>query len=334
MEASQIYDNKTISIILVAASIVLMANGLYNAMQFGIQIGAGEEVFALLQSNSANATVSSLQQSTVTSQLNSLYQTTLESYFAAGIGFVMFAMAFILLFHSANRYESYMRKYVPLHLTLTVIYVMLILTIHFTFYTVAYSADLWVTYIAIAMCMIFDIYMQYNIRKSDAGRKFGRSINIDPSTPYANVMNLKGQLFDDLAGDISIVDKHFNSSAMSNLYRLIPSDRSSIRSIRILTSGSMLDSKFGSNYFDFKEELKNSNVELEVKIMNEDDAIAQHERFILDQQGAYKIPPLNIINKKSEHITRMNVRDAQKRFDYLYQNAIKFENYMEKQARA
>jgi len=132
---------------------------------------------------------------------------------------------------------------------------------------------------------------------------------------------------------VGVVDKHFNSAAMSNLYRLIPRDRANIKSLKILTSAEMLDSKFGSNYLDFKEELKNSNIEIEVKIMKEEDAVTQHERFIFDQQGAYKIPPLNIINKKSEHITRMNTRDARKRFDYLYQNSLKFENYMEKQAR-
>lgn len=332
MEAEQFYDNKTISILLVAASLVLMINGIYNLMQFSIQVGGGEEVLALLQSNPTNVTVSALQQST-TSQLQSLYQAILESYLSTGIGFVMFVMAFILLTHNPNKYGSYVKRYFPLHVMLAIIYIILILIIHFTFSSTFYSVDLYTTYVAIALCLILDVYLQYRPQKGTSNRKFGRSISIDPSTPYANIVALKEQLFDDLSGEVGIVDKHFNSTAMSNLYRLIPADRSNIKSLRILTSQGMLDSKFGSNYFDLKDEFKNTGVELEVKVMKDEDATVQHERFIFDDKGAYTIPPLNIINKKSEHVNRMNMRDARKRFDYLYQNSIKFENYLEKQAR-
>jgi|GEM_PF-829782 hypothetical protein len=332
METERYYNNKTASILLAAAALVLMANGIYNLMQFSIRVGGGEEVLALLQSNPANVTVSALQQST-TSQLQSLYQAVLESYLSTGIGLAMFVMAFILLMHGPNRYESYLKRYLPLHITLILIYIILLLIIHFTFSSTFYSTDLYLTYFAIALCLILDTYLQFSLQKTTSGRKFGRSISIDPSTPYANIVALKEQLFDDLSGEICIVDKHFNSNAMSNLYRLIPSDRSNIKSLRILTSQGMLDSKFGSNYLDLKEEFKNTGVELEVKIMKDEDATVQHERFLFDDKGAYTIPPLNIINKKSEHINRMSMRDAKKRFDYLYQNSVKFENYSEKQAR-
>ena len=35
-------------------------------------------------------------------------------------------------------------------------------------------------------------------------------------------------------------------------------------------------------------------------MMSEADSVTQHERFIFDDDKAYKIPPLNIINKKAK----------------------------------
>ncbi|EQD46801.1 hypothetical protein B2A_08729, partial [mine drainage metagenome] len=56
----------------------------------------------------------------------------------------------------------------------------------------------------------------------------------------------------------------------------------------------------------------------EVRVMNPEDAAAQHERFIVDSERAYKIPPLNIINKKSEHIVSIKHGEALRRFDYMW----------------
>jgi hypothetical protein len=61
-------------------------------------------------------------------------------------------------------------------------------------------------------------------------------------------------------------------------------------------------------------------------VLDDGDAAKQHERLLLDGSEAYKIPPLNIINKKSEHITAVNRDDAARRFEDLWSRAIKFEN--------
>ena len=159
-----------------------------------------------------------------------------------------------------------------------------------------------------------------------------RGISIDPSTPYSNLVKLKEELFDSLKGEVGIVDKHFNSAAMSNLHRLMPTGNN-IKSLTVITSNEMLDSGFGGNYQDLKNELKNGGMEVEVRIMKGEDSSVQHERFIFDDSVAYKIPPLSIIHKKSEHVVKMSVHDAKKRFEYLYQNSVKFENYSVNQGR-
>ncbi len=45
-------------------------------------------------------------------------------------------------------------------------------------------------------------------------------------------------------------------------------------------------------------------------MLEPEEAARQHERLIMDSDLAYKIPPLNIINKKNEHIVGINGREA------------------------
>ena len=324
MESNQRYEDRTASILLITASLILMANGLLNMYRFSLVfgIGAGAE----LQSNLTKVAVApSLQ--LVAGQTSTLYQTILEAALASTIGFIMFIMSLMLFFRGPAKYESYLTRYVPLHLMLTAIYVVLIMIMSAAFSSIFDSLALYMSYLAVGICIVLDIYLEYSARSA------GKGISINPSTPYSNLVKLREELFDNLSGEVGIVDRHFNSAAMSNLYRLMPTDGTDIKSLRILTSEDMLDSKFGSNYQDMKNELKNSSIEVEIKIMNREDSGLQHERFIFDDSVAYKIPPLNIINRKSEHIVKMGVRDAKKRFDYLYQRSIKFENYSINQGR-
>jgi len=94
-----------------------------------------------------------------------------------------------------------------------------------------------------------------------------------------------------------------------------------------------MDSGFNTNLVDFRNELNELGVVLEVKLMDDKDAVQQHERLLMDDSIAYKIPPFNIINKRAEHITSVNVKEAHLRFQHLYDRAIKLENFMVKRAR-
>jgi hypothetical protein len=79
--------------------------------------------------------------------------------------------------------------------------------------------------------------------------------------------------------------------------------------------------------------MRNAGVEIVFMLMSKEDSVAQHERFIFDDEHAYKIPPLNIINKKSEHIVDLRMGEARNRFGALMRNATKYDNYVVKQAR-
>jgi hypothetical protein len=331
MDGIRRYNDKTAAILLVTASLILMANGILNMYRFSVEYGIGAG--AILQSRIDNVSVAPVL-ATVSGEITTIYQTILEAALAAGIGFAMFVMSFMLLVKGPNGYESYVRRYAPLHFMLTIVYIFVLMIMSFAFSSVFDDVALYISYISIFVCLSLDIYLEYDARKSaDARRATMKGIRIDPSTPYYNLMKLRDELFVNLSGDVGIVDKHFNSAAMSNLYRLMPTEGSAISAVRIITSEEMLDSKFSGNYNDLKNELRTSGIDMEVRIMNRQDSSVQHERFIFDGNAAYKIPPLNIINKKSEHIVKMSVHDAKRRFDQLYQSSERFDNYSRNRGR-
>lgn len=287
MDSKQLYDNKTISILLITASLVLLGNGIYSVQVFALNEGYG--VAASLQASAYNTTIIPVFQ-WVAGQVGLLQQTVLESYFLAGIGALMALLAFTLFIYGESRYEGFVHRYVPIHLTLAIVYVMILLIIHYTFATSFYSTHLYLTYLAIGICVVFDLYLEYRMRSPVTNRNTNRGISINPSTPYSNLVRLKEELFDTLVGEIQIVDKHFNSAALANLSRLIPSDTSRVKSFTVITSAEMLDSNFGNNYRDLKSELQNLGIPFEVKLMSREDTGEQHERFVLDDNVAYKIP--------------------------------------------
>ncbi|MDE1857142.1 MAG: hypothetical protein KGH98_03620 [Candidatus Micrarchaeota archaeon] len=155
-------------------------------------------------------------------------------------------------------------------------------------------------------------------------------IHINPDTPYSNIRLLSSRLMGRLSGDIRILDMHFDSSSVDNLARMSSRNLGRYASMRILTKKDRLGGDFDRSYIDFKNELGAKGIGLELRILDDKDAAQQHERMIMDGSLAYKIPPLNIINRKSEHIVSINHKDAMERFERLWTNAAKYENLKEK----
>lgn len=160
-------------------------------------------------------------------------------------------------------------------------------------------------------------------------RKAMRQIEIDSAMPYTNMLKLSSRL--DLSGTIRILDMHIDHKALDNLLRILGNAKGRYTGINILTTMSRLGSEFEKGYNDFKEELTQAHVDFELRILEQSDATAQHERVIMDESKAYKIPPLNIINKKNEHIVGINYSKTSSRFNDLWARATKFENLRSQQ---
>jgi hypothetical protein len=151
-------------------------------------------------------------------------------------------------------------------------------------------------------------------------------IGIDPEIPYTNMQVLSNRLMGRLSGEIKILDMHFDVAALDNLIRMMGKNADRYSKIDVLSKKDRLGEEFAISYKDFKEEMMSRHVEFDLRVLDDNDASQQHERLLLDGNEAYKIPPLNIINRKSEHITAVNRGDAAMRFDELWARATKFEN--------
>lgn len=312
-------------------SFLLIAGAVYAIKVFALDYGLG--LGAALQSAASNTPLSVLLQSTA-ANLSSFHQAILESYVLFLLGFMLIGVSIINSIRAYDR-DQLSGTYTILHTSFTAIYILLFFVIWSDFSAYLQSDYMYLLYIGAAATFLSDTYLVYISRKPSVKQTHAKhAISIDPATPFSNVITLQDQIFANMGGHLRVVDKHFNSVALANLHRLIENNLSSFTKVSILTSGEMLDSKFNESVSDFRTELAGKGIGLEIRVMDDADAIQQHERLLMDDKIAYKIPPFNIITKRSEHIAKINFGEASKRFAQLSGRAIKMENYAIKKGRA
>ncbi len=223
----------------------------------------------------------------------------------------------------------FMKSYSKLYKTLLafVSFIFLLLTAVLQIETVAgLGVPLaWVLYLGGALPLAASMYSILTTN-SHSKKRSVHAIHIDPSKPYTNISIISNRLMKRLSGDIKILDMHFDERSLNNLARLISPSKGTYRSILVATGGERLDEKVRRQLNDFENEMSSSGVHFEIRIMAEEDLKAQHERFIMDDYAAYKIPPFNIINKKSDHIVSIKYASAKNRFDGIWSRATKFKN--------
>jgi hypothetical protein len=312
------------------SSFLLLAGAIYAIKEFSIFYGIG--LGAGLQSSASNSPIVPILQSYLTN-ISSFHQGILESYLLFMIAFMLIGASFINFIRAYDR-DVLSGTYVVLHTAFTVVYILLLFVILSDFAVYLQSAYLYLVYAGAAGAFLSDTYLVYLSRKPSAKQPHMKhAFSINPSTPFSNVINLQDQLFSQMHGHLRIVDKHFNSIALANLHRLIENSMPNFTKISILTSKEMLDSKFNESVSDFRAELSGPGIGLEIRVMDGTDAMQQHERILMDDKIAYKIPPFNIITKRSEHITKINYSEADRRFSQLLDRSIKMENYAVKKGR-
>jgi hypothetical protein len=336
-EAEEDANYKYLVILLGMASVVLAAATVYMMQVLSAGYGADYGISSLISSgtfngvlNQTNLAVLSVQAS---SAMNSLHAAMREVYLIFLLSLGMLGASFVLYTARRARYSPMTRRYTLMHSVLSVLYVAMFYLVFSSGFNIDFGRPYFLlVYFAMGAVVCIDAYLEFGVH--GYGRKLlKKEIMIEPDMPYTNLVKLREGVFSNLKGNVRIVDKHFNSQAVSNLHRLMGSGLSGVKRIEVLTTREMFDSRFLENYNDFKKELSNRGVELNFMLMDDRDSVNQHERFVFDEDRAYKIPPLNIINKKSEHVVSFSVRDARSRFEALAKNAIKYENWLVKQAR-
>ena len=319
-------------VILSIGALMLLFGSIYIvyklSLLYGIGIGAATQ--SLAYNRSVTASVASLVLGS-----SGLGYGILESFVAFVVALAMGAASFILLLSRRELPSKSASRYTFMGMVLSVVFVLLFFLAASSIPAGYNSTYELVPYFGFLLCIGSMAYIEYVIRsRQHHTAPRGRStIAINPAKPFSNIISMQEQLFSNMVGHLKVIDKHFNSTALQNFYRLVEKDIGNFTKITILTSREMIGSSFPQEINDLRTELTGAGVELDVRLIDARDAVEQHERILMDDRIAYKVPPFNIIHTRSEHITRINFKEADSRFLQLYGRAIKLENYQVEKGR-
>ena len=314
------------AIVALVAGFVALLYTFYFMQQLSYSVGVYSGISSAIRTyNINNANVSNVLISAI-SQSTTLLLALRLTYALLPFAVIMLAISTIWLFN-----RSYFRFAGMALIISSLIYVIIVAVIEFDFIfnNTMYSFPF--AYAAGGLALAVGTYSLLRLeRPHQLQRRTVHPILINPETPYSNIKMLSKRLMRNLNGDIRILDMHFDINALDNLGKLVIGN-TQYSSISVLTSASRLGNEFYRYYNDFKNELSNNNINFELRVLANDEASKQHERLLMDSSTAYKIPPLNIINKKSEHIVGINHREAEYRFNNLWPKATKYENMKRQQ---
>lgn len=121
------------------------------------------------------------------------------------------------------------------------------------------------------------------------------TIFLSPDTPYSNVKKLR-EIIRVSSKYIYWFDKQFSSIGFDPLIDEV--DGNNVNEIKILTSiqGNSINSKLKSEFERFNEEMKNREVETELRVICDKELYNSiHDRWLISKKIIYNIPPVNTI---------------------------------------
>ncbi len=305
------------AVLAMAAGLLALLSVFYYIEQFTYLLG---EAYGVIEAiNAYNIT-------TATSPFINLVSAA--GALSVGMYFVYAMLPFAVLMLSVGIIWLISRQFKKIEITIlgvsSVTFLFLTVATEFNFHFSGTASELYVAYVGALAGIAAALYPYFHtVKKMRVKRAY--PIEINPETPYTNMLAISSKLMRRLGGDVRVLDQHFDVRGVENLARLLGGNEGRYSRILILTKGERLGKDFERSYYDLREELANKGVTLEIRIMNDEDAVIQHERLIMDDNIAYKIPPLNIINKKSEHIVGVNHGEAYARFKKVWDRAAKYE---------
>ncbi len=303
-------NREGIAAIIFAASALAIFVSLYYMQQLSVSIGVGSGAMYIVETTHNVTVPASLQG--IVNGLSTFRIAIYITYMMFVLALISFLMATLQLFGNAHSRLAVYSVAVS-----AVLFIALLSILNMSFDLSQPLALYVLSYVSGAAMLAAAAY--YILRPGHRMTKAAhRQISLNPSTPYTNLLLLSKNLFSTLEGDVKIVDMHFDSAGMENLALLIEGVSPKCSNIHVLANGERIGDTFRKRYTNLVTELANRSIGFEVRIMNSEDAAEQHERFIVDSAHAYKIPPLNIINKKSEHIVSIRHGEALRRFDYMW----------------
>ncbi len=297
----------------------------YYIQQLSLNLGIYYGVNGTIKAYNINASSKLLE---ALGQTSTLPVALHLSYVLVPFSLIIFSIGILWLFS-----KSYSKMMAATMAFASIVYLIIAAILQLDFF--GFSNTLFIlpgSYIGGILALAAAVYFMVKSGSNTHSKRSAQQITINPETPYSNMKILSNKLMKKLSGQIYILDMHFDVSALDNLIHLVDGNLDRYKSISVLAKADRLNAEFEKRYKDFKIELENKNVSFELRILSEKDASKQHERMIIDNSSAYKIPPLNIINRKSEHIVGIKHDEAMHRFSDMWSEATRFDNYISTKA--
>lgn len=153
---------------------------------------------------------------------------------------------------------------------------------------------------------------------ADDGSTAERTL-ITPDSPFSNRMAFTATL-KNCTEYILWIDKYFTQKGLELIIQAL-SDKKDIKLIKILMSVDKVSEQFRSLFKNFKDELKNKNIECHLRVICDSQTKASiHDRFIIAKNVAYNIPSPDVIARSqlSEISVSVNRGDLQAQFEKMW----------------
>ncbi|MBS1263849.1 MAG: hypothetical protein MAG715_01041 [Methanonatronarchaeales archaeon] len=136
-------------------------------------------------------------------------------------------------------------------------------------------------------------------------------------TPYSNIKRLRRSIRA-CEDDLLWVDKHFSKKGLEPLSEEVTGDR--FTSVRILCGPDNVTHKLRSDFERFEEEMGNRNIDAELRIMTDVEALDKlHDRWIISDGSSWNVPPINSLYRNQEAELHKVTEDIS--FDEWWDNA-------------
>jgi len=135
-----------------------------------------------------------------------------------------------------------------------------------------------------------------------------------PEKPFTNLIHVY-DMIKDLSGKVLLLDKHFGYEGLNFLKNLDPTK---VNKLQILIGKSHLDNKFRNEYKAFRDEMSNIKINVNLRVLNDDNATTIHDRYLIDDSKTYNTPPWNIIHRKFGDIMKIENRESKVKYFTSY----------------
>jgi hypothetical protein len=116
---------------------------------------------------------------------------------------------------------------------------------------------------------------------------------ISPEKPFSNKLKIWNTI-KSCSDYLYWIDKYFSAEGFELLHRSL--NKSKVKTIKILTSIVKTDSKFRDEFKAFREEMKNNQIECELRVITDHDLSSNiHDRWIISNNCCFNIPSPDVI---------------------------------------